>query len=195
MFETVVCHWWQYVTHKREKRDHLYSNSCKSTLASSRQQFTFIKPILPFHIDAKFGLLMFVEFCSAYCLETVSNMAKYICIRMALEPLQCSRLHLESKSRKQCANRPALLPLEDMQERFISSSKALQESKAFLPHKHAMRRTPRILRRQIRKLMMANKYSHNSFKMLTLYFEFLKDRLRSFQDYSIQYSHAMYLRE
>lgn len=71
---------------------------------------------------------MFVKFSLAYCLQTASNMAMEIYIQMALIPLQCIMLHLESKSRQQC--REALLhPQEDVQERLISALKALQVSK------------------------------------------------------------------
>lgn len=84
-------------------------------------------------------------------------MAKEICIQMALIPLQCSMLHLESKSRKQ-GRRALLHPLEDMQERLISSLKALQVSKAILPHKHEVRREPGLLQLTIMMLMIiANK--------------------------------------
>lgn len=73
-------------------------------------------------------------------------MAKEICIQMALRPLQCSMLHLESGSRERWFNRRAPLhPLEDMQERLISSLKALQVSKAILPHKHGVKREHKIV--------------------------------------------------
>lgn len=55
-------------------------------------------------------------------------------------------------------NRRALLhPLEDMQERLISSLEALRVSKAILPHKHGVRQEPRVLQLIIMMLTIANK--------------------------------------
>lgn len=68
-------------------------------------------------------VLMADEFCHTYCDRTVWNMAKEICIRMALIPLWCSMPRF-GKQEQTTVSSGRLHPPEDVRERLISSLKA-----------------------------------------------------------------------
>lgn len=157
MCEIVLCHWRQKIHSKREKSTSIHY-FLWSTLVNLRPQFTFIvtfRPFLKLSHWHKFSLLTFVQFA------LFTNSIKYgwgDLYSNGFDTTAVQHAAFGKQEQIERCRRALLHPLEDMQERLISSLKALQVSKAVLPHKHGVRQESRILQLTIMKLMIiANK--------------------------------------
>lgn len=82
MPEIVQCHQWGKKSHTKGRKDYNYTIFIKHV--NLRPPFTFTVAFTPFfklssHWRTQISSFGVVKFCFAYCLQTVSNMAKEIC--------------------------------------------------------------------------------------------------------------------